>query len=114
MSPEMAEMLKLIASFLIPAFSVYIAYATLNRSKEESNRSEIEERVRRDARMDAKLDESIQLGRDTKESVSELRREIGTHNDRILRTEESLKSLNKRMDTVEKRLNAWNGGDTYE
>lgn len=114
MSPEMASIIKWFITTGLTVISVYVAVIALNRNKTESDRAEIEERIKREARTDAKLDESIQLGRDTKESISELRREIGYHNERILRTEESLKSAHKRLDTVEKRLNAWNGGDFNE
>ena len=111
MTPEMAEIFKWLLTTALTVVSVYIAVANFNRNRTETDKSELEERVKREARMDSKLDESIQLGRETKESVSELRREIGSHSDRILRTEESLKSLHKRLDTVENRLNSLKEGD---
>lgn len=120
MSPEMTEILKWIVTTLLTVVSVFIAVSNLNRDKTESDKAEVEERTRREVRTDAKLDEAIQLSRDTKDSVSELRREIGTHNDRIIRTEENLKGLTKslsgldeRVQSVEKRLSTMNGGDTY-
>lgn len=111
MSPEMADVVKWLLTTLLTVVSVYIAVASFNRSKSETDKSELEERVKREARMDAKLDESIQLGRETKESISELRREIGSHSSRILLAEEALKGLQKRMETVENRLNALKEGD---
>lgn len=114
MTPEVIEIMKWAFTTLLTVITVYIAVSNFNRSKAESDKSELEERVKREARTDAKLDESIQLGRETKESVSELRREIGSHSDRILRTEESLKSLHKRVDTMENRLNLLKEGDRHE
>lgn len=111
MTPEMAEIFKWLLTTALTVVSVYIAVASFNRNRTETDKSELEERVKREARMDAKLDESIQLGRETKESISELRREIGSHGSRILLAEEALKSLQKRMETVEKRLNALKEGD---
>ena len=58
--------------------------------------------------MDAKLDEVISTGRDTRDAVRELNKEIRQHSDRIVSVESSLDALTKRVEVVENRLN--NGG----
>lgn len=78
------------------------------RGNRQADSKEIESRIRSETKMDAKLDEVISTGRDTRDAVRELNKEIRQHSDRIVSVESSLDALTKRMEVVENRLN--NGG----
>ena len=78
------------------------------RGNRQADSKEIESRIRSETKMDAKLDEVISTGRDTRDAVRELNKEIRQHSDRIVSVESSLDALAKRVEVVENRLN--NGG----
>lgn len=78
------------------------------RGNRQADSKEIESRIRSETKMDAKLDEVISTGRDTRDAVRELNKEIRQHSDRIVSVESSLDALTKRVEVVENRLN--NGG----
>lgn len=104
MSPEAMEWLRIGISVVSVAFAVYMGL----RGNRQADSKEIESRIRSETKMDAKLDEVISTGRDTRDAVRELNKEIRQHSDRIVSVESSLDALTKRVEVVENRLN--NGG----
>lgn len=104
MSPEAMEWLRIGISVISVAFAVYMGL----RGNRRADSKEIESRIRSETKMDAKLDEVISTGRDTRDAVRELNKEIRQHSDRIVSVESSLDALTKRVEVVENRLN--NGG----
>lgn len=104
MSPEAMEWLRIGISVISVAFAVYMGL----RGNRQADSKEIESRIRSETKMDAKLDEVISTGRDTRDAVRELNKEIRQHSDRIVSVESSLDALTKRVEVVENRLN--NGG----
>ena len=104
MSPEAMEWLRIGISVVSVAFAIYMGL----RGNRQADSKEIESRIRSETKMDAKLDEVISTGRDTRDAVRELNKEIRQHSDRIVSVESSLDALTKRVEVVENRLN--NGG----
>lgn len=98
------EWLRIGISVVSVAFAVYMGL----RGNRQADSKEIESRIRSETKMDAKLDEVISTGRDTRDAVRELNKEIRQHSDRIVSVESSLDALTKRVEVVENRLN--NGG----
>ena len=104
MSPEAMEWLRIGISIVSVAFAVYMGL----RGNRQADSKEVEARIRSETKMDAKLDEVISTGRDTRDAVRELNKELRQHNDRIISVESSVEGLAKRVDILENRLN--NGG----
>ena len=101
MTQNAMEWLRIAISVVSVAFAVYMGLRG-NRLADSRDR---EDRIRSETRMDEKLNDVLTTSRDTRDSVAELRKDISAHNDRLIKTEESLKSLSHRVDNVEKRLN---------
>jgi len=101
MTQNAMEWLRIVISIVSVAFAVYMGLRG-NRLADSHDR---EDRIRSETRMDEKLNDVLATSRDTRDSVAELRKDISAHNDRLIKTEESLKSLTHRVDTVEQRLN---------
>lgn len=94
---------------LISAFSALVAIFMSLKGNKRTDANDIAERVKENTRINMKLDETINLSKETKNEVSMLRREINEHNDRIIKVEESAKQAHHRLDAVEERLNVHGG-----
>lgn len=96
MSVEVA----LIVSIVSVAFSVYFGL----KNNKRTDTKDIEERVKSDTVINMKLDE---IGRNvqtlTKEMTS-LREDINSHNERLIKVEESTKSAHHRLNMIEEKL----------
>lgn len=101
MSPETLDYIRTIISIVSVAFAVYMGLSGNRRASDEDR----EQRIRSETRMDEKLNDVLSATKDTRDSVRELQRELTDHNNRIISVEESLKSLHRRVDAVESRLN---------
>ena len=66
---------------------------------------EIKERTKENAMISGKLDLINLSNQEIKEQISSLVRKVDAHGDRLTKTEESLKSVWKRIDSIEQRLN---------
>ena len=75
------------------------------RNSKRTDTKDIEERVKENTRINMKLDAISTNTTDIKNEVSEMRKEINSHNDRIIKVEESVKSLHHRLDGLEIRIN---------
>lgn len=101
MSPETLDYIRTIISIVSVAFAVYMGLSGNRRVSDEDR----EQRIRSETRMDEKLNDVLSTTKDTRDSVRELQKELTDHNNRIISVEESLKSLHRRVDAVESRLN---------
>lgn len=95
----------LLISLVSVAFSIFFG---LKNSK-RTDVKDIEERVKENTKINFKLDAIATSIQEVKSEVSSLKDEMQTHNDRIIKVEESAKQAHKRLDSIEKRLNSTGG-----
>jgi peptidoglycan hydrolase CwlO-like protein len=91
----------IIISVLSLAFSVFMGL----KSNKRTDTKDIEERVKENTRINMKLDAISSNTTDIKNEVSEMRKEINSHDNRIVKVEESVKSAHHRIDGLEERMN---------
>ena len=91
----------IIISVLSLGFSVFMGL----KSNKRTDTKDIEERVKENTRSNMKLDAISNNTTDIKNEVSEMRKEINSHDSRIVKVEESVKSFHHRLDGIEERLN---------
>lgn len=91
----------IIISVLSLGFSVFMGL----KSNKRTDVKDIEERVKENTRINTKLDAISGNTTDIKNEVSEMRKEINSHGDRIIKVEESAKQAHHRLDAIELRLN---------
>lgn len=88
----------IIISVLSLGFSVFIG---LKNSK-RTDTKDIEERVKENTRINMKLDGITSNTAEIKAELSEMRKEINSHDSRLVKIEESVKSAHHRIDGIEK------------
>lgn len=93
--------IALLISIVSVCFSVFFGL----KNNKRSDTKDIEERVKENTRINMKLDNIASNTTEIKNEVSEMRKEINLHGDRIIKVEESVKSAHHRLDGLEKRLN---------
>lgn len=93
--------IALLISIVSVCFSVFFGL----KNNKRSDTKDIEERVKDNTRINMKLDNIASNTTEIKNEVSEMRKEINLHGDRIIKVEESVKSAHHRLDGLEKRLN---------
>lgn len=91
----------LLISIVSVCFSIFFGL----KNNKRSDTKDIEERVKENTRINMKLDSIASNTTEIKNEVSEMRKEINLHGDRIIKVEESVKSAHHRLDGLEKRLN---------
>lgn len=91
----------IIISVLSLAFSVFMGL----KSNKRTDTKDIEDRVKENTRINMKLDAISSNTTDIKNEVSEMRKEINSHDNRIVKVEESVKSAHHRIDGLESRIN---------
>ena len=91
----------IIISVLSLGFSVFTGL----KSNKSRDTKDIAERVKENTRINMKLDAISNNTTDIKNEVSEMRKEINSHDSRIVKVEESVKSFHHRLDGIEERLN---------
>lgn len=92
---------SIIISVLSLGFSVYMGL----KNNKRTDTKDVEERVKENTRINMKLDAISNNTTDIKNEVSEMRKEINSHDNRIIKVEESVKSAHHRIDGIENRLN---------
>ena len=107
---SIALVISIIAVCVSLAATIISLVFNLKNSKNTDTR-EIEERVKENTRINMKLDNIGSDVKDVKADIISMRDEMKTHNDRIIKVEESAKQAHHRLDAIEKRLNAMEGGD---
>ena len=91
----------IIISVLSLGFSVFIGL----KNNKRTDAKDIEERVKENTRINMKLDAISNNTTNIKNEVSEMRKEINSHDSRIVKVEESVKSFHHRLDGIEERMN---------
>ena len=97
----------LLISIVSVVFSVYFGL----KNNKRTDTKDIEERVKENTRINVKLDNITQTTQEIKSEISSMRNEISSHNDRLIKLEESVKSAHHRIDGMEERMN---GGNNHE
>lgn len=91
----------LLISFVSVAFSVYFGLKNSRRT----DTKDIEERVKENTRINTKLDSIGQTTQEIKTEISSMREDIKSHNDRLIKLEESCKQAHHRINGLEERIN---------
>lgn len=100
--------IAVIISIISVAFSVFFGLFTLGlnlKNNKKSDNAELTERVKQNTRINMKLDTISSNTTEIKNEVTEMRRELNSHDNRIIKVEESVKSAHHRIDGLETRLN---------
>ena len=93
-----------IISIISVTFSVFFGLFTLGLNLKNS-KAELTERVKENTRINMKLDTISGNTTEIKNEVIEMRKELNSHDSRIVKVEESVKSAHHRIDGLETRLN---------
>lgn len=101
-------------ALLVSVVSVSFAIFFGLKSNKRADIKDIEERVKENTRINMKLDESINIGKDTKNEISLMREETRSLNDRVTKGEESIKQAHHRIDELVDRINYLGGGVHHE
>lgn len=96
--------ISLIISLISVAFAVFFGL----KNNKRTDVKDIEERVKENTKINIKLDNIGQTTQDIKSEISSMRDDIKSHNDRIIKLEESCKSAHHRIDGLAKRVEGGN------
>ena len=96
--------IALLISIVSVAFSIFFGI----KNSKRTDTKDIEERVKENTRINVKLDNITQATQEIKSEISSMREDIKSHNDRLIKLEESVKSAHHRIDGVVERLNGGN------
>lgn len=91
----------IIISIISLSFSIYMGL----KGNKRTDTKDIEERAKERAELNAKLNHIAATTQEIKEQISSLVKKVELHSDRLTKMEESLKSVWKRIDSIEQRLN---------
>ena len=91
----------IIISVVSVAFSIFFGL----KNNKRSDTKDIEERVRQNTQINMKLDNISSLSEDIKNELSQMKDKLDSHNGRIIKLEDSVKSAHHRLDTLERRMN---------
>ena len=91
----------LLVSIVSVVFSVFFGI----KNSKRTDSKDIEERVRDNTRINVKLDNITQTTQEIKSEIYSMREDIKSHNDRLIKVEESVKSAHHRINTLEERMN---------
>lgn len=91
----------LIISIVSVVFSVFFGL----KNNRRTDTKDMEERVKENTRINFKLDNIGQTTQEIKTEISSMREDIKSHNDRIIKLEESCKSAHHRIDMLSERIN---------
>lgn len=97
----MQDIITIIVSVAAVALSAYFGL----KNNRRTDTKDIEERVKGDTRINMKLDSISSTTQEIRDEMHTIRDDVKSHNDRIIKLEESVKSSHHRLDTIEERLN---------
>ena len=100
----------LLVSVVSVSFAIYFGL----QNNKRADTKDIEERVKENTRINMKLDETINIGKETKNEISLMREETRSLNDRVTKGEESIKQAHRRIDEIIERFNLVYGGGHHE
>lgn len=98
----------IIISIISVTFSIFFGIVSLVlniKNNRRTDNSDLEDRVRENTRINMKLDTISSNTKEIKDEVVEMRKELNSHDNRIIKVEGSVKSLHHRVDEMEARLN---------
>lgn len=98
----------IIISIISVTFSIFFGIVSLVlnlKNNRRTDNSDLEDRVRENTRINMKLDTISSNTKEIKDEVVEMRKELNSHDNRIIKVEESVKSLHHHVDEMEARLN---------
>ena len=98
----------IIISIISVTFSIFFGVVSLVlniKNNRRTDNSDLEDRVRENTRINMKLDAISSNTKDIKDEVVEMRKELNSHDNRIIKVEESVKSLHHRINEMKARLN---------
>lgn len=98
----------IIISIISVTFSIFFGIVSLVlnlKNNRRTDNSDLEDRARENTRINMKLDTISSNTKEIKDEVVEMRKELNSHDNRIIKVEESVKSLHHRVDEMEARLN---------
>lgn len=95
------EVVAICISFASFCFALFIGM----KGEKRTDTKDIEERAKENAKINFKLDEISGTTREIKLDISTLREDIKSHNERLIKVEESAKQAHHRISAVEDRLN---------
>lgn len=96
--------IALLISIISVSFSIFFGL----KNNRRTDTKDIEERVKENTRINVKLDNIGQTTQEIKTEVSSMREDIKSHNDRLIKLEESCKQAHHRIDGLESRINGGN------
>lgn len=94
-------LIAIIISVVSVAFSIFFGL----KNNKRSDTKDIEERVRQNTKINMKLDNISSLSEDIKSEIYQMKDKLDSHNGRIIKLEDSVKSAHHRIDTLENRMN---------
>lgn len=86
----------LLLSIVSVCFSAYFGL----KNNKRSDTKELEERVKENTRINMKLDSISINTKEIKDELTEMRKSINSHDTKIVKLEESVKSAHKRIDAI--------------
>lgn len=92
--------IAVVISIISLSFSVYMGL----KGNKRTDTKDIEERANERAEINAKLNHIAVTTQEIKEQISSLVKKVELHSDRLTKMEENLKSVWKRIDIIEKKL----------
>ena len=93
--------IDLLISIVSVAFSIFFGV----KNSKRTDTKDIEERVKENTRINVKVDNITQTTQEIKSEISSMREDIKSHNDRLIKLEESCKQAHHRIDGIEERMN---------
>lgn len=98
----------IVISIISVTFSIFFGIVSLVlniKNNRRTDNSDLEDRVRENTRINMKLDTISSNTKEIKDEVVEMRKELNSHDNRIIKVEESVKSLHHRVDEMKAQLN---------
>lgn len=102
---ETVRLILNVIAVLVSISALFVSFFFNNKNSKKTDVNEIVERATKNAEMNVKLDSMVRSMEEIKKQNTAIMDEINKHNDRIIKVEESLKSLHHRVNTMEERLN---------
>ena len=90
--------IAIIISFASFCFAVWIGL----KGDKRTDTKEIEERAKENAKINFKLDEISGTTKEIKNDIASMNNDIKSHNDRLIKVEESAKQAHNRLNLIEK------------
>lgn len=98
--------IELSTAIIVSVLSLALSAFNVFKGNKRTDISDVEKRVEENTKINIKLDDIGQTTKEIRTELASMREDIKSHNDRIIKVEESCKQAHHRLDTIEKRLNS--------